>query len=174
MRLDPETTPQPDADPSDLIDGLSEELALLARALTEDAARLADRYAADHGLSATCAALEPLASVSKRARSVVPRSWRAAAAVAAVAASTALATYLGQNFVGQHEAPLADQGPARGLVHSVRSPTAAGVVQLVPSARTDELLPLRGAFFRELSSPQQEAVLDLLEDDALAQGSASI
>jgi hypothetical protein len=51
---------------------------------------------------------------------------------------------------------------------------AAGVVQLIPSARPDEPLPLEGAFFRQLSSPQQEAVLDLLEDNALAQGSASI
>src|SRR5262245_33331370 len=113
MRLDSEPTHQrgqPDADPNDWADGLPDELAQFAQALADDAARLADRYSADAGLTATSGALTSLASESKRTRSASPRSWRAISALAAIAASAVLAVCLRQNFVGQHEAPLADQG----------------------------------------------------------------
>lgn len=187
MRFDPKLISTNDAD--DLAADLPEELALLGAALSVDAARLAERYPVEQ-----CVAKFDIAEYDAVERSVVAsgvtalpvsmsaRAWRAttkrtAAAIALVAASIALAIYVGGISNWQHGAPLADQGPVRGFVYGGivhDASDGAAVLQVVPAGRMDDLLPLRGAFFRELSGPQQEAVLDLLEEDALAQGSVSI
>ena len=187
MRFDPKLISADDAD--DLAADLPEELALLGAALSVDAARLAERYPVEpsvakfdiakygveeHGVAAPGVTAPP-ASISVRGwRATIKRT---AAAITLVAASIALAIYAGGFEFSQHGAPLADQGPVRGLLIGGivnEASDAPAVLHVVPAGRTDDLLPLRGAFFRELSGPQQEAVLDLLEEDALTQGSVSI
>jgi hypothetical protein len=180
MRFDPKLTPADDA--AEPAGDLPEELALLGRALSDDAARLAGRYPAEHGLDAPAASAAARGRLATASTSAVSRRTvtRTAAAIALAAASIALAAYMGgleywkNGDYLRHGAPLADQGPARGIFDGGAVHDAAGAVQLVPAAGSDDPLPLRGAFFRELSRPQQEAVLDLLEEDALAQGSVSI
>jgi len=178
MRFDPKWMPADLNSPLDgtaeLPDDLPEDLALLGCALSDDAERLAERYPAQHD------SIAPIASAAAQRWRIIAGTTSAtttaatatAAALALVAASIALLIYAGGIPFRQPGATLADQGPARGMVHNASD--AADVLQLVPSVWTDNLPPLRGAFFRELSGPQQEAVLDLLEENALAQSSVSI
>jgi len=173
-------------DADDLAADLPEELALLGAALSLDAARLAERYPVEQSIEEYRVLEHGSVETGVRAPAA-PRGWRAtatmypatrtAAAITLVAASIALAIYVGGISNWQDGAPLADQGPVRGLLFGGivnEASDAPAVLHVVPAGRTDDLLPLRGAFFRELSGPQQEAVLDLLEEDALAQGSVSI
>lgn len=146
MPFDFPTTP-----PGDGADDLPAELAPLAGRLAREADRLAERYPA--------AALRehPQSSARRRHR------W----ALAALAATLLLAAGIGS--VGRWieapaAAPQAQSIAARGAAPLAASATSAASTVRPQSRSIPAPRFLPAASFHKLSAPQQEAVLDLLEE----------
>lgn len=156
-----------------------EELSLLGSQLSADAARLATLYplreVTGNPLRASTAAtskIDDLANVTTGsapshrflARFAAGRSlrWIAAAAVVAVAS-------LATRYADRSQPPSVIADPDATPAVQIAAKTDAGA-----AAPQDASQGFEESGFENLSSPAQEALLDLFEDDQLAQASLSI
>jgi hypothetical protein len=179
MPFDPRTSYLEDHDPQwDRLDeqDLPDDLAHLAAQLSEDAERLATSYpAAQSDVWLASAAVD--ASVEKSSASW--HRWvRIAAAVAAISLTAGTGAWVlnsrtfSPDNTAQLQTPLAiDSQPLPRPLHS------AGLHS--SQSRPTEVTPMDSpvvpaGFFQTLSGPEQEAMLDLMEEEGIDQASLSI
>lgn len=146
MRFNFRTSPDEDG-----ADDLPAELAPLGERLAREADRLAERY--------------PASALRQRPRTGAPRSrrrwaWATVAAAVLVAAGIgSTARWIAPRSAAREEQPIAARGAAPLAAAALPAPTTQRPQSMERPA--PRFLP---ASFHDLSAPQQEAVLDLLEE----------
>lgn len=155
-----------------------EEFSMLASQLSADAARLAaiypargdSQYPARPDLRPNTA--EPAVAATWSPAALLPSvrgaRWIAAAAVLALASLATLSTHPSFN-AGVVDEPNATPAVQLAVNGDANAPAPQGGAKLLEETQLFE-----ETGFENLSSPAQEALLDLFEDDQLAQASLSI
>lgn len=140
------------------------ELEALAEQLADDARMLAERYPAPATPPLTAFATSADQRPSPELASARWPRWRKIAA-ASVLVAAAMGIWIGTRGDNRREWAV-DVGQANQELRAANPPAN----DLQPVGRQ----PLPAVSFQEFTGPEQEAVLDLLEENALSQGSLSI
>lgn len=152
---------------------LPDDLLILAEQLTADADRLATVYPVDRQVRSP----EVAADVASIAAGAVPRvspkfNWRRIAGAAAVLFAVGVGGWaaFGLRDVGQQPENIA----ALRTNSNVAEQNNATKVTTVSSRVADSVPAMSSVLFQDLTGPEQEAVLDLLEGDGSQPASLSI
>lgn len=152
-------------DDSDRDEFPSPEFEVLAEQLAEDARMLAERFPAPMPAQLPSLATSANRHSSQETGSAGRPRWRKIVA-ASVLVVAAMGTWFGTRLNINQGKWAVDARQAKQDLREV-NPT---VNDLPPVGRQ----PLPAVSFQEFTGPEQEAVLDLLEENALSQGSLSI